>query len=359
MGWSTAERKHVAILTGLVLSIICLGEQRAVAGPPKDIRPKHVTDGSLRAVIKGLDYLARMQAPNGSWQSTQDGSSYPTAMTSLAGMAFLANGNTTSRGPYLESIRKAVRFVVAQQTPSGLITVGEELGRPMYGHGFSLLFLSCAYGMETDAKVREHIKEVVTKGIALTASGQSGAGGWIYWPGGGDEGSVTVTQMQGLRAAHEAGLTVPKQTIAKAVHYLEMCKQPDGGICYSLASQGESRPPISAAAICCLYSAGEYESPLAKACLNYVEKQMKPQLGSQLRGNWGHDFYMNLYAAQAFYQAGDKYWDEYFPPTRDELVKMQKADGSWNSDGIGPVFDTSVGLIILQLPYKFLPIYQR
>ena len=51
-------------------------------------------------MIKGLDYLARMQAPNGSWQSTQDGSTYPTAMTSLAGMAFLANGNTTSRGPY-------------------------------------------------------------------------------------------------------------------------------------------------------------------------------------------------------------------------------------------------------------------
>lgn len=329
------------------------------AAPPKDIRPKHVTDGSLRAVTKGLDYLARIQAPNGSWQSTQDGSTYPTAMASLAGMAFLANGNTTSRGPYAESVRKAVRFVAAQSTPSGLIAVGEENGRPMYGHGFSLLFLSCAYGMETDAKVREQIRDVLIKGIKLTASGQSNQGGWIYWPGGGDEGSVTVTQMQALRAAHEAGLTVPKDTIAKAIHYLEMCKMPDGGICYSLNSRGDSRPPISAAAICCLYSAGEYESPLAKACLNYVDKQMKSHNGLQLQGNWGHDFYMNLYAAQAFYQAGDKFWDQYFPPTRDELVKLQKEEGSWNGDGIGPVFDTSVALIILQLPFKFLPIYQR
>jgi prenyltransferase beta subunit len=355
----TDPRRRCGIVVALCASFVLAAGHRTVAGPPKDIRPKHVTDGSLRAVNKGLEYLARMQAPNGSWQTTQDGSSYPTAMTSLAGMAFLANGNTTSRGPYSESVRKAVRFVVARQTPSGLITVGEELGRPMYGHGFSLLFLSCAYGMETDGKVREQIKQVLTKGIALTASGQSDAGGWIYWPGGGDEGSVTVTQMQGLRAAHEAGLTVPKQTIAKAVHYLEMCKQPNGGICYSLATQGEARPPISAAAICCLYSAGEYDSPLAKACLNYVWREMKPHLGAQLGGNWGHDFYMNLYAAQAFYQAGDKYWDEYFPPTRDELVKTQKTDGSWNADGIGPVFDTSVALIMLQLPYKFLPIYQR
>jgi hypothetical protein len=229
----------------------------------------------------------------------------------------------------------------------------------MYGHGFSLLFLSCAYGMETDAKVREQIKDVLTKGIALTASGQSPQGGWIYWPGGGDEGSVTVTQMQGLRAAHEAGLTVPKATIERAIRYLEMCKMPDGGICYSINSRTDSRPPISAAAICCLYSAGEYESPLAKACLDFVYKRMKSQYGRELSGSWGHDFYMNLYASQAFYQAGDKYWDEYFPPTRDELVKLQKDDGSWNADGIGPAFDTSVALIILQLPYKFLPIYQR
>ena len=186
-------------------------------------------------------------------------------------MAFLANGNTTSRGPYSESVRKAVRFVVAQQTPSGLITVGEELGRPMYGHGFSLLFLSCAYGMETDAKVREHIKEVVTKGIKLTASGQSDAGGWIYWPGGGDEGSVTVTQMQGLRAAHEAGLTVPKADDRQGGPLSGNVQAGRRRHLLFARPRRESRgPPISAAAICCLYSAGEYDSPLAKACLNYV-----------------------------------------------------------------------------------------
>ena len=55
----------------------------------------------------------------------------------------------------------------------------------------------------------------------------------------------------------------------------------------------------------------------------------------------------------------DKYWDEYFPGTRDELIKMQQTDGSWQGDGIGPVYGTSIALIILQLPYKFLPIYQR
>ena len=69
--------------------------------------------------------------------------------------------------------------------------------------------------------------------------------------------------------------------------------------------------------------------------------------------------YGNFYAAQAFYQAGDEYWDDYFPVTRDHLLKQQGTDGSWDGDGIGPTYGTSLSLIILQLPYKFLPVYQR
>ena len=68
---------------------------------------------------------------------------------------------------------------------------------------------------------------------------------------------------------------------------------------------------------------------------------------------------MQLYASQAFYMSGDKYWDEYFPAVRDDLIKMQEADGSWNGDYIGKTYGTAVALIILQLPYKYLPVYQR
>jgi hypothetical protein len=299
-----------------------------------------------------------MQSPNGSWQTTNDGRIYPVTMTSLAGMAFLANGNTTSRGPYAETVEKATRYLIGQSTGSGLIAAAEENGRPMYGHGFSMLFLSTVYGMETDARARERIKEVVTNAIKLTSQGQSARGGWTYTPGGGDEGSVTVTQMQALRAAHSAGFTVPKATIANAVRYLELCKTPEGGIRYSINSGNDTRLPISAAAITCLYSAGEFESPLAKECLKYVFGQFqrqKPDFGSE----WGHGFYLHFYASQSFYQAGDTYWDAYFPPVRDHLVKLQTQDGHWEGNEVGPVYGTSIALIILQLPYKFLPIYQR
>lgn len=336
----------------------CLGAD--APAPREALRPRHITPEAQLAVQRGLEYLAKTQSQNGSFDSAQDGAAYPLSMTAMAGMAFLANGNTTSRGPYASNVRKAASFIMKQITPSGLLVgPGGENGRPMYGHGFSLLFLSVAYGMETDAAVRERMAEVIKKAIELTTKGQSALGGWTYTPGAGDEGSVTVTQMQGLRAAHNAGFTVPKSVIAKAIRYLEMCRTPEGGIRYSYASGNSTRLPISAAAITCLYSAGEYESDLADSCLSYCYNQF--QAG---RGGTGHDSYLHLYASQAFYQAGDKYWDAYFPKVRDDLIKRQdKKSGAWATGGgwsaIGPIFNTSVGLIVLQLPYKFLPIYQR
>ena len=86
---------------------------------------------------------------------------------------------------------------------------------------------------------------------------------------------------------------------------------------------------MSAAAVATLYNAGEYESPIAKRCLAYVVEQLGKGQPFNANEGSGHSFYMNLYAAQAFYQAGDKYWDSYFPRARDALLREQKPDGSW------------------------------
>lgn len=323
-----------------------------------DLLPENITPETLQSIEKGLSYLQSMQAPNGSFQGGDDGSAYPVAMTALAGMAFLAGGSTTSRGPYADPVRRAVGFILSSAQPNGLLAFGEENGRPMYGHGFGLLFLATAYGMETDERTRERIGKAVKKAVELTAQSQSVRGGWYYTPGSGsDEGSVTVTQLQGLRAAHNAGFTVPKGTIEGAVRYLEMCRTPEGGIRYSFSSGNDTRLPITAAAVCCLYSAGEYDSPLADQCMEYVLTQYKTN-GKQF--TTGHNTYLHYYAAQAFYQAGDDRWNEYFPAARDGFMSIQADDGSWRGDwGGGQIYGTSVYCTILQLPYQYLPIYQR
>lgn len=344
------------IFTTLLAAGVAVAGASSALG--QEILPKHITPQTQAAIKKGLDFLAKRQSEDGSYSAGEDGGTYPIAMSSLAGMAFLANGNTPSRGPYADNVAKLVDYLTGNVQPSGLITgPTQEQGYSMYGHGFALMFLSSCYGMETNDRMRERMKKIINNAITLTGSASSN-GGWCYTPGSGDEGSVTVTQIQGLRAASNAGFTVPKGIIEGGVHYLEMCKAPEGGICYSLAQTGGgAHLPISAAAIATLYNAGQYDSKLADSCLQYVKKQFDLQ-----KNNWqngGHAYYTNLYAAQAFYQAGDKYWDGYFPDARDQLIKMQGQDGSWPGDWIGKTYGTSIALVILQLPYKYLPIYQR
>ncbi len=359
----TAFNRGTTLLIAVcAIGVFSFASLFAVAAPAQEILPKHITPRTQAAIKKGLDFLAKSQSETGVMARDDGGQAYPVAMTSLAGMAFLAGGNTPSRGPYADNVAKIVEFLASNTQPNGLITgPTQESGYSMYGHGFALLFLSSCYGMETNDRMRERMKKIIVNGVKLTASA-SRNGGWSYTPGTGDEGSVTVTQIQGLRAASNAGFTVPKGAIEGGVHYLEMCKAPEGGICYSLGSVGAdgAHLPISAAAIATLYNAGQYDSKLAESCLEYVAKQFDIHKDTFGRGgNWGHNYYTHLYAAQAFYQAGDKYWDNYFPLAREQLIGLQTADGSWEGDGVGKTYGTSIALVILQLPYKYLPIYQR
>ena len=344
------------LLTATLVTAALLPAPRA-AFAAEQLYPRHVTKRSADAVQKGLAYLAKNQTADGNWVNQQDGSAYPISMAALAGMAFLANGNTPHRGPYAENVARTVQYLLANTQANGLITgPTQEGGRPMYGHGFGMMFLASCYGMETDDRTRKAMRRAIENAITLTARGQSNLGGWTYTPGGGDEGSVTVTQIQGLRAAQNAGFTVPKGTITEAIRYLERCRQPDGGISYAFGHAG-SRPAITCAALATLYNAGEYESKLSEGLLEYVTKMFDTN-----KGNFnvtGHDFYTHLYASQAIYQTGDKNWDNYFPPARDMILKQQAADGSWEGDGVGPIYGTSVACVMLQLPYKFMPIYQR
>ncbi len=332
----------------------------ALAAPATadEVLPRHITPAVLKAVRAGMDYLAKSQGNDGSWNTDDGGQAYPVAITGLAGTALLAGGNTTTRGRYAPQVHRAVDYLLDCSTGTGLITgPTQESGRPMHGHGFALMFLALSYSTETKPKLRDREKEVIDKAVELTATGQSGDGGWTYIPGAGDEGSVTVTQVQALRTAHNAGLAVPRGTIAQAVQYIERCSTPEGGISYSLRSGGGPRLPISAAAVATLYNAGQYDAPVANRCLEYVWRHFK---NSNSWRRSGHDFYCQLYASQAFYMAGDEYWDDYFPGVRDQLLTMQdKGDGSWQGDGIGKAYGTAIALIILQLPYKYLPVYQR
>jgi len=339
---------------------------------PGPVLPEMMDRQIVKAVDMGLGYLARTQRPDGSWLSNGSGGIYPAVMTSLSGLAFMAGGSTPETGPNARNVTRAMNYVlrVAEAGNDGMIAGPGAESRSMYGHGFSMLFLAQCYGVEISGENESRIRTVLDKATALTARSQSDlgesakhAGGWIYTPdGGGDEGSVTVTQLQALRACRNAGLKVPSGTIERAVAYLKYCQQGDGGICYSARSRGSSRPAISAAAIACFYAAGVYdrsqggagnEAEMVDRLIEYCKKTAMP---SQDSGHW---FYTQFYMAQGMYQRGGKDWQDYYPQIARRLLAMQSPDGSWSGDGIGTAYGTAMACVILQLPYGYLPICHR
>ncbi|GAB4138432.1 MAG: terpene cyclase/mutase family protein [Planctomycetota bacterium] len=318
--------------------------------------PRGVTKAIDEAIHRGLEFLSRNQANDGSWRNAGGYGSYPAAMTGLAGLALTASGSTATRGKYWREVRQAADFLMKNADPgTGIISVPQEEGRSMYGHGFSTLFLAQVYGMEEDLERQKRLHRVLTKAVELIARSQSSAGGWLYTPdSGGDEGSVTVTQIQALRACRNAGIVVPIKTINSAVGYIKKCANADGSIRYSASSGGEGRPAITAAAVAVLYNAGAYDDPMAEKALQYARKHI-----SITTDNTGHHFYTHLYLSQALYQRGGKDWDDYYSKMSAWLLRQQKRDGSWDGDGVGTTYGTSIALIILQLPYALAPILQR
>ena len=346
----------------------------ARAETPSPVLPDMVTRKTVKAVERGLNYLAKTQRQDGSWLNSGGYGVYPSAMTALAGLGMMAGGSTPETGPYSRNVTRAMSYLirVAESHNDGMIVGPGAEYRSMYGHGFGMLFLAQCYGTEVNRDYENRLRKVLTKAVALTAGAQSDlgkqhnhAGGWIYTPTGrSDEGSVTVTQLQALRACRNAGIKVPKSTIDRAVAYLKYCQMPDGGICYSARSRHSSRPAISAAAIACFYAAGVYdrqtggkgtEAQMVERLVKYVKSRI--QVGGSAWG--GHYFYTQFYMAQSMYQRGGKDWKTYFPQIRDRLLQLQSPDGSWNGDSVGTTYGTAIATIILQLPYGYVPIYQK
>jgi prenyltransferase beta subunit len=346
--------------------------RRAPAAAPGPVLPKMVDKATVDTIEKGLNYLAKTQRPDGMWFPSGGYGTYPTAVTALAGLAFIAGGSTPESGPYAKNVRKALFYFLraAESEKDGLIATQTE-GRSMHGHGFALLFLAQCYGMDLDEKTEKRLKAVIDRAVAITQKSQSdngaavdNAGGWIYTPeSNGDEGSVTVTQLQALRACRNVGIKVNKRTIERAVRYLKICQNADGGISYSYQSRGGSTHAISAAAITCFYAAGVYdrdaggkgpEAEMVAKLIAFCKKNMNVE-----GGGGGHYFYAQLYYNEALYQRGGEDWNNYYPKMRDKLISMQSPDGSWNGDGVGTTYGTGIACIILQLPYGYLPICQK
>lgn len=309
-----------------------------------------ITPAAERAIQRGLDYLARQQLPDGSFGSGAYRGNV--AIAGLAGMAFLASGSTPGRGPYGRNISRVIDYLLAHTDASGFISYAPAASHgPMYGHGFATLFLAECYGMDP----RPELGVVLRKAVQLIVDTQNDEGGWRYQPRRADADiSVTVCEIMALRAARNAGIFVPKETVDRCVEYLRRCQNPDGGFAYQ-PQVGESAFARSAAGLVGFFSAGVYEGPEIQRAADYLMRFL-PQAG-QFQPDPPYYEYGHYYAVQAMWILGGSYWQRWYPAVRDDLIARQR-DGYWRSP-LSNEYATAMALLVLQMPNNMLPIFQR
>jgi hypothetical protein len=343
-----------------------------------------VTPEHAAAVDRGLAWLAENQNDDGSWTAkigykinqgydyTRDDHPH-VGVTSLAGMAFLAGGHLPGRGRYGPVIERALDFVLSCVQSDGYITFG---GTRMYSHAFSTLFLAEIYGMTH----RGDIKAKLQLAVDFIVNSQNLEGGWRYEPYAAESDmSIVVCQVLALRAARNIGIRVPKSTVDRAARYVvdsavteeslsafynttRGIRNDFGSFHYQKQDGSRSTFPLTAAGVTALFGAGIYSDAAIDDGIRYLRLNLAQFNQSNGLAKGGHYFfwYGHYYGVQAMYTAGADAWESYFSVVRDEVLRMQESSGAFpNRVGPGPAFGTAMAVLILEIPYRFLPIFQR
>ena len=334
-------------LTSLLLMALLALPLTSQEGKEKEKQGK-LDPETKKVVDKGLEWLAKQQGADGSWGDSR----YPhnTAVTGFALLAMMSNGNVPNQGKYGSEVAKATRFLIASSREGDGYLVGSRGGN-MYCHGMATLALSQLFGMTAD----EEVKKVLKKAVDLIVRSQNYDGGWRYEPTpSGADISVTIMQVMALRGAKDSGLHVPDKVMKKALEYINSCYDPGtGGYTYQ---PGNRAPGFArtAAGICVLKLAGEYDKKIDRS-VEFLKKSMENPRE--------HFWYGHYYACHAFHQVGGKDWEDYYGMITKKFPAAQSADGSWSkgNDGgaAGPVYQTSIAIIALSVPTHYLPIFQR
>ena len=344
-----------------------------------------VTPEHAQAVERGLAWLAEHQNDDGSWTAkigskintnydyTRD--DYPhVGVTALAGMAFLAGGHLPGRGRYGPEIERALDFVLGCVQEDGYVTHG---GTRMYSHAFSTLFLAEIFGMTHRADVKAKLQLAVD----FIVNSQNLEGGWRYEPYAAESDmSIVVCQVLALRAARNIGIRVPKATVDRAARYVvdsavteeslsqgfypgrRRFESEYGSFHYQKQDGSRSSFPLTAAGVTALFGAGIYSDAAIDAGIRFLRVNLASFNQQYGLAKGGHYFfwYGHYYGVQAMYTAGADAWESYFSLVRDEVLSMQEPSGAFpNRVGPGPAFGTAMAVLILEIPYRFLPIFQR
>ncbi len=359
-----------------------------------------ITKEQQEAIDRGIAWLATRQDPAGGFPTRPEGAGgnqknadYQTAVTALSTLAFLGAGHGLRHGPYARNVLRAVEWLLAAQRSQEVedyISFPNDQQSKMHGHGFATLALAEAYATaasseepETAAPTEEtlrlrdlsrRLKTGIQGAVDLIQRSQATVGGWDYHPGTGGkndhEGSVTVCQVQALLAASNRGFLVDRGRIDRAREYMKKSQTRSGGFKYTLShAEGDEKQytyALTAAGVVSILGLADWERKEAiDRGMAFLERKAAGLWRSSIPRpeDTPYFFYGSFYAVQAYHWVGGERWKRFWPPMRQQILALQQPDGRWTGADttldLGDVYPTAFSLLMLEVPVRFLSIYEK
>jgi len=322
----------------------------------------------LDARQKGLEWLAKNQAPDGSW-----GKQYTVAVTSLACLSHLAASDDPFAGESGRALVKGLEFLIAQQKGGQFPHQGHTW---IHGQGFATLALSEAYGRSHFCKTKpdidaRKIRNIVAAAVKVIADNQSTSGGWWYTPGakGQHEGSTTVTAVQALVSAANHGIEINQDVLDKGFEYLKRCQNADGGFDYQLDDSPNtvSMKEGTAADLATLALMKKFDHAVMMNANKFLIKITPAVISNERFPYYGH-----FYGCMGMKLLGEEMRtlrqgaDDYIAAAYKDVLSWQGRDGAWPLKGWitssaqeTPAYSTAFATLLLSVPEARLSIFNR
>ena len=366
---STAKGRSPLLLALCAVILLAVPHRAlAQASTDNDAPTARQVDRAIAGALKHLADTQITEGPDaGSWQSP----GYPAAATSLAGLAFLANGHLPGTEPYGDTVERAMQYVQQTMTSDGYLG---GRGNSMYVHALCTLFGLSYMGMADDPKTNRELATWGGKAVDLIVKAQRAPkpgweqGGWRYTPFSAESDlSVTSWQLLALHAARQCGYDIDPQVTDAAMRYVNSAFTEEGehaGFVYRPGISREIEPSVSGTALFLKAVFEEQTDPAMLRTLAYVRQFPPTWGGTQYKGFF---FFGSIYMAQGMFQIGEEEWRRLAPPLQKVLLDHQSGDGSWpfppdnrpQSVQAGPAYPTAMSVLILSLDKQYLPMYQR
>ncbi len=350
---------------GLGLSLLWPASAGRAQEPAK---PDDLAKSVATAREKGLDWLTKNQAADGSW-----GKTYTIAVTSFACLSYLSAADDPYAGERGKALAKGLEFLLSKQKDGMFETQGHSW---IHGQGFATLALAEAYGRTLFAKTKpdldlKKVRGVVAESVQIIAKNQSTSGGWWYTPGSPSqhEGSTTVCAVQALVSAANYGIDIDKKVLDKGFEYLKKCQSKDGGFNYQLGD-GTSMKEGTAAAVATLGLMRKFDYDVMIDGYKFLQK-VTPAVISKER----FPFYGHFYGCMGMQLLGQEYKEdkefrektaEYIHGAQKDVVSWKEKEGSWPLKGWiasegkeNTGYSTAFATLVLFVPEARLSIYNR